>query len=78
LTHSQYAVRALDWFFGQPIFKMPDLMSAAGIPKATAKRIVRLAREHGLLRELTSGKGRRPGVLVFSELLNIAEGRTVF
>ena len=78
LTHSQYAIRALDWFFGQPIFKAPDFMNAAGIPKPTAARIVRLAREHGLLRELKAGKGRRAAVLMFSELLNIAEGRTVF
>jgi Fic family protein len=78
LTHSPYAVRALDWFFSTPIFKTPDFVTSADIPKPTANRIVRLAKENGLLRELTPGSGRRPAVLAFSELLNIAEGRAVF
>lgn len=78
LTHSQYAVRALDWFFGQPVFRTPDFVASSGIPKPTASRIVRLAREHGLLRELVAGMGRRPAILVFPELLNIAEGHSVF
>jgi Fic family protein len=78
LTHSQYAIRALDWFFSKPIFKTPDFVASAEIPKPTANRIVRLAKENGLLREIVAGSGRRPAVLAFSELLNIAEGRDVF
>ncbi len=78
LTHSQYAIRALDWFFNKPIFKTPDFVATAEIPKPTANRIVRLAKENGLLWEIVAGSGRRPAVLAFSELLNIAEGRTVF
>ncbi len=78
LTHSQYAIRALDWFFGRPVFKTPDFVASSGIPKPTANRIVRLAREQGLLRELVAGMGRRPAILVFPELLNIAEGRSIF
>lgn len=78
LTHSQYAVPALDWFFSRPVFKTPDFVASVEIPKGSANRIVRLAKEHGLLRKLKPGSGRRPAVLVFAELLNIAEGRTVF
>jgi len=78
LTHSQYAIRALDWFFSRPIFKTSDFVTTSGIPKPTANRIIRLAKDNGLLRELTPGSGRRAAVLAFSELLNIAEGRSVF
>jgi Fic family protein len=78
LTRSQYAIRALDWFFSKPIFKVPDFVATSGIPEPTAKRLVRMARDNDMLKNLTTGKGRRPGVVVFSELLNIAEGRTVF
>jgi Fic family protein len=78
LTHSQYAIRALDWFFSRPIFKTPHFVASAGIPKPTANRIVRLAKEKQLLREIVAGSGRRPAVLVFSELLNIADGREIF
>lgn len=78
LTHSQYAVRALDWFFGTPTFKTPDFIAGSAIPEATAKRLVKLARENGLLQEVVPGSGRSSAVLVFAELLNIAEWRTVF
>jgi Fic family protein len=77
-THSHHAVRALDWFFSQPIFTTPDFVASSRIPKPTANRIVRLARDQGLLKELRPGKGRRAAVLAFAELLNIAEGREVF
>ncbi len=78
LTRSQYAVRALDWFFAKPIFKTPDFVETSGIPKATANRIVREVKEEGILVEIRSGSGRRAAVLAFRELLNIAEGQEVF
>ena len=76
-THSQYAVRALDWFFNRPIFKTSDFVASVGIRKATAERIVRVARDEGLLTQLLPGSGRRPAILAFSDLINITEGRTV-
>jgi hypothetical protein len=77
LTHSQHAVRALDWFFSRPIFTPPDFTASSGIPRPTANRIVRIAREHRLLRVLRQGRGRRSTILAFPDLLNIAEGKTV-
>jgi Fic family protein len=78
ITRSQYAVRALDWFFGHPIFKTSDFVATAAIPRPTAIRILRLMRDGGLLREIRPSSGRRPAVLAFPELLNIAEGRAAF
>lgn len=77
-TRSQYAVRALDWFFNRPIFRTSDFVVSVGIPRGTAHRIVRVVRDAGLLTELHPGSGRRAAILVFPELLNIAEGRKVF
>ncbi len=77
-TRSQYAVRALDWFFNRPIFKTSDFVTSVDIPKPTANRIVRVARDQGLLLELRPGRGRRSALLAFPELLNIAEGQPVF
>jgi Fic family protein len=77
-THSQYAVRALDWFFNRPIFRTSDFVSSADIPPPTASRIVRIAKKEGLLREIRSSQGRRASILAFSELLNIAEGHSAF
>jgi Fic family protein len=77
-TRSQYSLIAHDWIFGKPIFKIPDFVSSSKIPKNTAVRIVNVAREKGLLKEIVPARGRRPAILAFSELLNIAEGREVF
>ncbi|MBB3773238.1 Fic family protein [Angulomicrobium tetraedrale] len=77
-THSQYAVRALDWMFQRPIFRASDFRDAAGIPAPTATRIIRICRDNGLLRELRAGSGRRAAVLCFPELLNLAEGHNAF
>lgn len=78
VTHSQYAVRALDWMFERPIFKSSDFVESADIPRPTATRILRVVRDNGLLRELRAASGRRSAVFAFSELLNLAEGRPAF
>ena len=77
-TRSQYGVRALDWFFSRPIFVASDFVSQSDVPEPTAKRILRLVRDNGLLREIRASRGRRPAVLAFPELLNICEGRDAF
>jgi Fic family protein len=77
-THSQYAVRALDWIFERPIFRTSDFIATAGVPRPTANRILRILREQNLLSEMRPASGRRAAVLAFAELLNIAEGRSVF
>lgn len=76
--HSQYGVRALDWMFSKPIFQPPDFIDSAEIPGPTARRILRVLRDHGMLKEIRAASGRRPATLVFPELLNIAEGKEVF
>ena len=48
------------------------------IPGATAKRILGVFREQGLLRPLREGKGRRSAIYSFPRLLNIAEGYKAF
>lgn len=77
-THSQHAIRALDFIFDRPIFKSSDFVKYAGIPAPTAKQILKVLRDEGLLATLREGAGRRPSTLVFSELMNIAEGKDVF
>lgn len=77
VTHSQYAVRALDWIFQRPIFQTPDFIQAAQIPGPTARTIVRALRDHGMLHEVVRASGRAPATYMFRELLNIAEGRDI-
>lgn len=78
LTHSQYAIYALDWAFERPIFKSSDFVRSGNVPKPTAQRTLNLLKKEGILRELTPGSGRRAATLIYPELLNIAEGRDAF
>lgn len=78
LTRSQYVVHALDWMFERPIFSSSDFVEAAGIPAPTARRVLRVLQQNEVLRALTPARGRRPAILAFPELLNIAEGTRAF
>ena len=77
-TKSQYAIHALDWIFGQPIFKSSDFVANSEIPPRTAKRVLVVLQDEGIVKTLSEGKGKRSSVLAFSELLNIAEGYEAF
>lgn len=78
LTHSQHAIRAVDFLFETPIFTAPLFTNFSNIPKPTASRILGILRDQGLLAPIREGKGRRAGIYVFRELINIAEGKDVF
>jgi Fic family protein len=78
-THSQFAGRAVDFIFSRPVFSTTHFVEGAGIPRETALRMLRVLRgdEAPILRTIREGSGRRPAVMAFPELLNIAEGRRV-
>lgn len=77
-TRSPGAIDALRWLFENPIFSSTAFSKATSASKRTALRWLGSFEERGLLREITAGNGRRPRILVFPALLNIAEGREVF
>lgn len=77
MTRSQYAIRAIDWIFGHPIFRTSDFIATVGIPAPTARRFLGVLQEESVLIMLTPAGGRRAAVLAFPELLNIAEGRLI-
>ena len=78
VTRSRYAIHILDWIFERPIFNSSDFVATAEVPDRTARRLLAALREHGILRALRAGNGRRGAILVFPDLLNIAEGKVVF
>jgi len=77
LTHSQHAIRAVDFLFHTPVFSAPTFLAHADIPKPSAARILALLRDANILHTLEEGKGRRAGIYAFPELLNVAEGSHV-
>jgi len=78
ITRSPYAMHALDWIFSTPIFKSTDFGVKTDIPSATARRILSVLQKERIIDILTEPAGQKASVLVFSQLLNIAEGRKVF
>ena len=78
MIRSRYNIRALDWIFERPIFRSTDFLTASGIPKPTARRLLGMLHHRGVLREIVPGSGRRAALFVYPALLNVAEGRKVF
>ena len=72
-TRSQHAVRSLDFMFDQPVFRTSDFAARSGVPRPTALRILRVLKDHGMLRELRPPRGRRPATLWFPDLIEIVE-----
>lgn len=77
-TRSQYAISILDELFRHPIFQSGDFVKRTGIPKQTAAPILKILREHGILKVLKDASGRRAAVLAFGDLLNLSEGKKIF
>ena len=78
VTRSRYAIHTLDWIFEHQIFNSSSFAANAGIPDRTARRLLAALCGHEILRVIKPGNGRRGTILVFPDLLNIAEGRDVF
>ena len=79
LTHSQYAIPLLDRIFEQPLFQSTDLKFPGDhAPSRQAiSHLLRVFRENDILQIVREGRGRRPQILAFSELINLCEGKTV-
>lgn len=78
-TNSPYAIHVLDQLFLRPILRSTDLSAAQeGISDSTARRILNILCDEGVLQERRPARGRRAALYAFPRLLNIAEGREVF
>ena len=77
ITHSKYAILAIDAIFSRPIFQSVDFIRYSKIPKESVKRILRGLKNAGVLEVLHERIGRRPAVYVFPQLIAISEGGVV-
>jgi Fic family protein len=78
ITRSQYAIHASEFLFKNPIFKASVFYTQPSMTSASGRRMLNLLQEKGFFREIRPASGRRPAVLAYRELLNIAEGKEVF
>lgn len=80
-TRSQYSVHLLDAIFSKPVFRSSDLAQQLnrdfGVHEKTTPGLLRQLKGAGILREVQARSGRRPAVLCFPRLINLAEGRRV-
>ena len=76
--HSQFTMILLDSLFSKPVFTSSYLMRRTGIQRNTLMTLLRQMRKAGIVKTLIEGKGRRPATLIFPDVINIVEGRTVF
>jgi len=77
-THSQFAIQALDAIFSRPIFEGSDFAAISRIPtKMTASVLIRQLKNVGILKVLRPASGRRSALLVFPELINLVEGKSI-
>ncbi len=76
-THSQYAIKALDAMFDQPVLQTTRFVKRSKIPKHSAMRLLKILEENKIITTLRKGTGRRPTLFAFAELINLAEGRKV-
>ena len=78
ITNSRYAIQVLDWIFSKLIFSTTDFIKGTGISKPTALRILKRLGDSEVLKTLQERSGPQPAVLVFPDLWNVTEGKTVF
>lgn len=74
LTHSQYAIKAVDELFRNPFFSASQFVERSEIPSGTARRILKLLADEEVLTVFKSGKGSRGAIFVFEKLFAITEG----
>ncbi len=74
VARTLYAVEVLDWMFERPIFSSVQLARETALSAPTARRILRRLYDADILHEVSPGRGRRPGIFVFSSLMRVAEG----
>ena len=71
LLASPHAVKALDYFFANPVFSNSRFTKSAGIPAPTAARFTRVLLKAGLLQVVVKPSGRRPAVYRFEALMQL-------
>ena len=78
VTHSQFAMSAVDAFFMRPVIPGPDFERIAGFNnRITANGMLRQLEAEGLITRIREGTGRTPSVYAMPRLINITEGRAV-
>ena len=70
-TRTRYVAPALDRIFARPVFRTSDFVAAKEIPSRSARRLLSVLSEGGVVEEIAPARGRRPAVFRFPRLLEL-------
>lgn len=71
LTHSQFAIKALDSIFSFPVFSSSQFVNESKIPRASAARILSALEKGNVIKVIEKGSGQKPTIYTFPKLLDI-------
>lgn len=71
VLNSQFHDQALDFVFGNPVFKNDRFVDRSGIPAASARILSKRLADAGLVRTLQPSSGRRAALYAFDPLLSL-------
>ncbi|HUU30089.1 MAG TPA: Fic/DOC family N-terminal domain-containing protein [archaeon] len=77
ITRSQHAVQIIDFIFSLPIFSTTDFIKDTGISKTSSIRVLNAMKEKKIITSLIQGRGRRPELLMFPELIGIVQSESL-
>jgi hypothetical protein len=72
---TQFSVQTIDALFDRPVFVTTVFVRCSGIARAIAVGGPRVLQEQGTLATVRESGGRRPAILMFQELIEVAERR---
>ncbi|MFT6007463.1 MAG: Fic family protein, partial [Parasphingorhabdus sp.] len=79
VTHSQFAMGAVDALFAQPIISGTAFAKNAGFAnRVTANNMLRQLEAERIITRIRDGSGRTPAIYALLSLINVTEGRPVF
>lgn len=70
LTNSQYWAQFVDSLFNRPIFRVSDL-TGVGIPAPSARQLLGLLVDHGVVHLFRKSAGRRAAMYIFQDLIDL-------
>lgn len=74
ITRSHYAIAAVDALFAKPIFRPSQFVELSQILSGTARRIIGELEDSHVISAYSEGRGSRPTVYEFRQLLDIISG----
>ena len=79
ITHSQFAIGAVDALFSQPIISGTAFAAKAGFAnRVTANNMLLQLEAEGIITRIREGAGRTPAIYALPRLINVTEGQEIF